>query len=100
MWSTGEVPVDEKTTRAFDRLLGLNTSAIVALGMAAGGLILAGSILGDYAHRLDAIERRVTTAPASASLDQCESLSQRIYEVRERLARLETWHANNTGAKP
>lgn len=92
--------MDEKTTSAIDKLLGLNTSAIVALGMAAGGLILAGSILGDYANRLDSIERTVTTAPACASFEQCESVSQRLYEVRERIARLETWHANNTGSKP
>jgi hypothetical protein len=92
--------LDEKTTNAFDKLLGLNTTAVVALGMAAGGLILAGSILGDYAHRLDAIERAVTNSPASASLEQCESVSQRLYDVRERVARLETWHANNAaGAK-
>lgn len=88
--------MDEKTTNALDKLLGLNSSAVIALGMAAGGLIVVGSILGSYANRLDAIERTTETIATCASKEHCESVTQRVYELRERIARLETLNTRGT----
>jgi len=88
--------LNEKVTNAIDKLLGVNSSAIISLGTACGGLIYLGVLVGGLFDRLDDIERRSVRAEICASVEQFESVKQLLDDLQYRTAKLE-W---KTGVTP
>ena len=81
--------MNEQVTKQLDKLLGLNTTAIFALGALCGGLLYVGVVVGDYANRLERVEQRASVAEGCASQQQCQVVRDTIEGIQHRVIRLE-----------
>ena len=87
--------MNEKLTSAFDKILGVNTTAVISLGAVVGGLLYAGIVIGDFAHRLVRIEERSVRVESCASVEQCESIKPLLEGLERRTSKLE-WKSGIT----
>jgi len=82
--------VNEKLTNAIDKLLGVNTTAIVALGAVCSGLLYAGMVIGGIHSKLQLVVDGQTPDRLCERIRTCSTSSlgarELIYDMRIKLA--------------